>query len=134
MPSATASSASPWPPVASPEGIVAGDRPGAGADLLSPAIAARAEQLLDYLRAKELLLVLDNCEHLLAEHMAQGCLVAELLSAAPDVRILATSRARLSLHGEQVLLGRGHGLSDLSSPPHPLSSPDGRGEGARGMR
>ncbi len=53
--------------------------------------------LTDYLAEKELLLVLDNCEHLL-----DGCaaLVAEVLRACPTVSILATSRERLRVAGE----------------------------------
>ncbi len=58
--------------------------------------ADQKQQLLDYLREKHLLLVLDNCEHVL-EGMG---LLAEILSAAPAVKILATSRERLNVHGE----------------------------------
>lgn len=56
------------------------------------------KQLMDYLSDKEMLLLLDNFEHL-----ADGAqLVAELLSAAPSLRILATSRASLNLTNEWV--------------------------------
>ena len=77
------------------------------ADLLVPSIAAslgttlddRADhtaQLLSSLREKELLLVLDNFEHLL-----EGAgLLAELLQRAPRVSVLVTSRERLRLPGE----------------------------------
>lgn len=55
-------------------------------------------QLFDYLKRRKLLLVLDNFEHLLT-----GVdLIAELLQAAPAVRILVTSRQRLQLSGETV--------------------------------
>ena len=53
--------------------------------------------LLDYLRAKNLLLVLDNCEHLLA---ACASLANSLLLACPDLHILATSRERLGIEAE----------------------------------
>jgi predicted ATPase/DNA-binding SARP family transcriptional activator len=53
--------------------------------------------LTDWLRPRELLLVLDNCEHLLAAMP----LVAELLAAAPGLQVLATSRAPLNLTGER---------------------------------
>ncbi|WP_218938546.1 ATP-binding protein [Modestobacter altitudinis] len=56
--------------------------------------------LLSHLRDRELLLVLDNCEHLLD---ATAQLVHELLRAAPGVRVLSTSREPLSVAGEQVL-------------------------------
>jgi predicted ATPase len=53
-------------------------------------------QLLDYLRQKSLLLVLDNLEHLL-----EGVgLLAELLEQAPGVKLLVTSRERLNMQVE----------------------------------
>lgn len=54
--------------------------------------------LINALREKHLLLIFDNCEHLLD---SLGIIVA-ILQAAPRVQILATSRERLSLRGEQV--------------------------------
>jgi predicted ATPase len=53
----------------------------------------------DYLRPKVLLLVLDNCEHLLS---AVSSLAGRLLRECPGVRILATSREGLAVSGEQV--------------------------------
>jgi predicted ATPase/DNA-binding NarL/FixJ family response regulator/DNA-binding XRE family transcriptional regulator len=53
-------------------------------------------QVLDSLREKHLLLVVDNCEHVL-EGMG---LLAEILATAASVKILATSRERLNLQGE----------------------------------
>ena len=55
--------------------------------------------VVDFLRMKNLLVVLDNCEHLLD---AAGTLVEDVLRACPDVRILATSREGLAVMGEQV--------------------------------
>ena len=55
--------------------------------------------LSDYLRSRHILLVLDNCEHLLEE--AAG-LVDRLLRVAPKLRILATSRQALMIAGEHV--------------------------------
>ena len=57
------------------------------------------EALVDDLRKKRLLLVLDNCEHLI-EEAAQ--LSDTLLSACPHLRILATSREALGVEGELV--------------------------------
>lgn len=53
--------------------------------------------LKDYLRTKQLLLLLDNCEHLI-----QACaeLCDTLLHTCPDVKILATSREVLNIAGE----------------------------------
>ncbi len=66
-------------------------------------------QLLDYLRAKRILLVLDNFEHLL-----DGCdLVSRLLQAAPLLQILVTSRERLRLQWEQVYRIEGLSLVDM---------------------
>ncbi len=56
-----------------------------------------AEVLKRSLARKDLLLILDNFEHLLPA----APLVTELLSAAPRLNILATSRERLHVYGEQ---------------------------------
>jgi predicted ATPase/class 3 adenylate cyclase/DNA-binding XRE family transcriptional regulator len=56
-----------------------------------------AETLADYLRDRHLLLVLDNCEHLVAT-VAE--LADNLLRTCPDLHILATSREALSIAGE----------------------------------
>ncbi len=54
------------------------------------------EQLGHYLRTKDMLLVLDNFEHLLSS----SNLIAQLLRRADDLRILVTSRERLNLQAE----------------------------------
>ncbi|HLY25105.1 MAG TPA: protein kinase, partial [Aggregatilineales bacterium] len=54
------------------------------------------QQLLDYLREKTMLLVVDNFEHILDG----ASLVAEILEAAQGLKILVTSRERLNMHGE----------------------------------
>jgi predicted ATPase/DNA-binding CsgD family transcriptional regulator len=56
-------------------------------------------QLLDYLREKRLMLVMDNFEHL----MAGAVLFSEILEAAAEIKILVTSRERLHLREEWVL-------------------------------
>lgn len=53
--------------------------------------------LTDFLRSKELLLILDNCEHLLP---ACAQLVSTLLQACPHLCIIATSREALNIPGE----------------------------------
>lgn len=53
--------------------------------------------LADYLRSKEVLLLLDNCEHLIG---ACAQLADALLRACPNLRVLATSREALGLAGE----------------------------------
>ncbi|MCG7207039.1 BTAD domain-containing putative transcriptional regulator [Streptomyces arenae] len=64
--------------------------------LRSPA-ADITDRLLAALEDRELLLVLDNCEHLVAE---AARVVSLLLAACPGVRVLATSRESLGITGE----------------------------------
>src|SRR5262245_31766059 len=68
--------------------------------------------LTDALRPKRLLLVLDNCEHLLD---ACARLADALLRACPHVRLLATGREALGLAGEQA----------WPVPPLPVPAPPG---------
>jgi predicted ATPase/DNA-binding SARP family transcriptional activator/tetratricopeptide (TPR) repeat protein len=56
------------------------------------------EQLLDFLREKQILLVLDNFEHLLEG----AVLIREILDSTPSMKVLVTSRERLNLQGEWV--------------------------------
>jgi predicted ATPase/DNA-binding winged helix-turn-helix (wHTH) protein len=57
------------------------------------------EQLVGALQTRTLLLVLDNCEHLLA---AVGPLVQAVAAYAPGVRVLATSQERLDVPDERL--------------------------------
>ncbi|MFC0112118.1 ATP-binding protein [Kibdelosporangium aridum] len=74
------------------------------------------EVLVGYLRDKQVLLVLDNCEHL-----ADRCagLAAELLPAVPGLRIMATSRHALSTPGEHILAVPPLPVPDPELPSHP---------------
>ncbi|MCK1425413.1 winged helix-turn-helix domain-containing protein [Bradyrhizobium sp. 180] len=65
--------------------------------------------LLAHLRDKRMLLILDNCEHVIA---AVAPLAAEIFHAAPHVHIMATSREALRVEGEQV-----YRLAPLAVPP-----------------
>ncbi len=65
--------------------------------------------LLAHLQDKRMLLILDNCEHVIA---AAASLAAEIFHAAPHVHILATSREALRVEGEQV-----YRLAPLAVPP-----------------
>lgn len=58
-----------------------------------------AAELIDFLSTREVLLVLDNCEHVIDACVA---LVDELLERCPGVTVLATSREAMGVHGEQV--------------------------------
>ncbi len=78
------------------------------------------------LRSKQLLLVLDNCEHLID---TCATIAVALLRACPDVRILATSREGLDVSGERL-----YQVSPLSVPDLqqiPSAEPIGRYEGVR---
>jgi predicted ATPase/DNA-binding SARP family transcriptional activator len=55
------------------------------------------DTLIHTLRSKRMLIILDNCEHVLE---ACSALVETLLKNCPDVRVLATSRDSLRLEGE----------------------------------
>jgi non-specific serine/threonine protein kinase len=76
-----------------PQAVVAaiGLRPGSDQSLLDALVAHLAD--------RRLLLVLDNCEHLLT---AAARLVISLLASCPNLRILATSREPLHIPGEVV--------------------------------
>ncbi|MBD2762241.1 LuxR family transcriptional regulator [Kocuria sp. cx-455] len=58
------------------------------------------ERVVTYLRDKELLLFLDNCEHVLPAAVE---LVDRVLATAPGVKVLTTSREPLNIAGETVL-------------------------------
>jgi predicted ATPase/class 3 adenylate cyclase len=55
--------------------------------------------LIDFLRRRIVLLVLDNCEHLLA---ACAAIVHDLLAQCPSLTVLATSREHLAVEGERI--------------------------------
>jgi predicted ATPase/DNA-binding SARP family transcriptional activator len=96
------------------------------ADALGFSFYGRGEprqQLLDYVRQKSILLIMDNFEHLL-----DGVgLVTDILKTAPDLKILSTSRARLKVQGECLFLLAGMDLPPLPSPE------EGRGAGGEGQ-
>ncbi|GIK36888.1 MAG: transcriptional activator [Chloroflexota bacterium] len=82
------------------------------ADALNVSLYGRGDpkaQLLNYLSSKEMLLVLDNFEHLIGG----ANLLVEILECAPHIKILVTSRERLGLYEEWVL--------DLQGLPFPES-------------
>lgn len=75
-------------------------------------------QLLGYLAAKELLLILDNYEQLLAFSAVTATidLLTEILQTAPQVKLLVTSRERLNLLEEWVLEIAGLAYPTSDSP------------------
>jgi non-specific serine/threonine protein kinase len=74
------------------------------------------EMLVDYLRERRILLVLDNSEHVID---AIATLVDHLLQACPQLRILATSRERLDVPGEVFLPVPTLSLPDVEGPAQP---------------
>jgi predicted ATPase/DNA-binding CsgD family transcriptional regulator len=82
----------------------------AGALGLPDQSVSPTDRLARYLADKRLLLVLDNCEHLLD---ASAALVCRLLAAAPELRVLATSRQALRVDGERVFLVPALSVPDL---------------------
>lgn len=77
------------------------------------------EQLNHFLQQKEILLVLDNCEHLLDEKSAPRFrqVVDSILTGAPHVKLLLTSRIRLGLQPEWLTELQGLGFdSDTANP------------------
>jgi predicted ATPase len=92
---------------------------GAIAEMLElRALPGRAlvDALADELAPRELLLVLDNCEHVLA---ASASLVDALLRGAPRVTILATSREPLRVPGEVVFRVPSLAIPDPDRPAGP---------------
>lgn len=73
------------------------------------------QQLLDFIRQKEILFVFDNFEHLLGDESLG--LLLELVSSASLIKILVTSRLRLNLQGEHVFV-----LSGLETPERAAAS------------
>lgn len=76
------------------------------------------QQLLNYLREKEMLLVLDSFEHLIPDGIE---FVAELLASAPAVNVLVTSREALKLQEEWVIPVEGMRYPSVDAPQHDLA-------------
>ena len=81
-----------------------------------PARRHQQSEIATFLSSHYALLVLDNCEHVLTEISR---LAVKLLAKSPNIRILATSRERLEVHGECVYQ---LGVLDLPRPADSLSA------------
>jgi predicted ATPase/DNA-binding SARP family transcriptional activator len=81
------------------------------------------DSLLTHLREQELLLVLDNFEHLLGDG-ASADLLSNIVQHAPLVKLLVTSRERLRLREEWLF-----DVSGLEVPPSPQHPSPFQGEG-----
>ncbi|MEO6294834.1 MAG: hypothetical protein ABIP01_04180, partial [Candidatus Limnocylindria bacterium] len=79
------------------------------------------DTLLDFVRLKRLLLILDNCEHVIG---SVAMLVATLFRSAPSLAVLATSREALGISGETV-----YQLPSMGVPPMPATDHDRDADG-----
>jgi predicted ATPase/DNA-binding XRE family transcriptional regulator len=90
------------------------------------------QQLLDYLREKEMLLVLDNFEQLLTspegEDVSGADLIAEILAVTPAVKLLVTSREALNLQEAWF-----HPIAGMAFPEPPPKPSPSQGEGWVGV-
>jgi serine/threonine-protein kinase PknK len=91
------------------EPALVGHTVGVAVGLREHDVRQRLSALIDHLTARRVLLVLDNCEHLVDDCAA---LAEGLLRACPELRVLATSRQPLGVGGESVV------------PVPPLSLPE----------
>ncbi len=84
--------------------IAPGDVPRAVADALgAPQVPGRGltESIVAFLRSRQAVLVIDNCEHVIS---SAASVVQAIVAGCPRVRVLATSRERLSVGDERVLV------------------------------
>ena len=89
--------------------------PGAVANAIGFRFAAGADQrvqLINYMREKAMLLVIDSADRALASIS----LLSDILHAAPRLKVLATSRARMNLLGETVYTLEGLVIDDHATP------------------
>ncbi len=79
------------------------------------------QSTVNFLRRKEMLLILDNCEHVLD---AAGELADAILRTCSTVRVLATSREPLAIDGERIFPLRSLGLGRTSDDRQSLMASD----------
>ena len=77
-------------------------------DIKLPPNVSPLQHLISYVQDKQLLLILDNFEHV----QGAAIVVDEMLAAAPELKVLITSRAVLHLYGEYQF-----GVPPLDVPP-----------------
>jgi serine/threonine protein kinase len=78
---------------------------------------AAKQQLVDYLREKNTLLIMDNFEHVIDGRV----LVQDILQAASSVKILATSREKLNLSAETMFNLSGMDFAEWETPEDALA-------------
>ncbi|MCB9078872.1 MAG: AAA family ATPase [Anaerolineaceae bacterium] len=102
-------------PIASPDTLV--QTIAEGLDFPLSSVEEPATQLLTYLRHKQMLLVLDNFEHVLDG----ATLVSHILQTAAGVNVVVTSRERLNLAHETLWPVNGLNFAELTSVADALS-------------
>jgi predicted ATPase/class 3 adenylate cyclase len=85
-----------------------------------PGLDLRAS-VVQFLGPKRLLMVLDNCEHLVD---SAADLAAAIVGACPEVRVLATSREALAVPGERIVHLQPLGLPDMSATVETMGAYD----------
>src|SRR5262245_4344653 len=98
------------------------------ADTVAASVGLRADaarplqqRLTEFLAARSMLLVFDNCEHLLG---ACAEVISAVLRSCADVVVLATSRARFAIQGEDVVPVPGLGLPAPDAKPDEILTAD----------
>ena len=91
------------------DGQLLGEQVAALFGLRVQGVRSAIDTVVDYLKDKQLLLILDNCEHLVAE---SARLASDLLRSCPGVRLLASSREGLAVTGEYA-----YRMPSLTVPP-----------------
>jgi predicted ATPase/class 3 adenylate cyclase len=81
---------------------------------------AITDTLIDFLRAKDLLVLFDNCEHVID---AASELTQRLLASCPTLQILASSREPLGVGGEAIFTVPPLGLPDALDPRTAVNEP-----------
>jgi predicted ATPase len=116
--------------ISSPSGVVSAIAEAANFTFYSN--GSPRQQLLDYLREKEMLLLLDNFEQLLTplegEDTSGVDLITEILAVAPAVKLLVTSREALNLHEAWF-----HPIGGMAFPEPPPKPSPSQGEGWVGV-
>jgi predicted ATPase len=90
----------------------------AALELAAQSVRPAVDVLVDHLERRDVLLVLDTCEHLVD---ACAMLAEVLLRAAPGLRVLATSRQPLDVPGEHTLTILPFDAPDPDTPLDPDS-------------
>lgn len=86
-------------PVSDPDAVPVAVAAALGVRHEQGAPAGVVDRLVDHLHDREVLIVMDNCEHVIG---SAASLIATILSNSSDVKVLASSREGLSISGERI--------------------------------